>query len=146
MAHCPPSNRAIHPSRSDIINRERCLRAQHGFAASLRARGNVRRVPHGATPGSCAAKKARLENSAANRALRPPRRCVERDKVPDSSARKPPASSRPTISSGNSSCWVCLPLSENSREIDVQCGAPFQVHALFPRRLAVDPRFERIVA
>src|SRR5438132_7243684 len=28
----------------------------------------------------------------------------------------------------------------------MQCDAPFQVHALFPRRLAVDPRFERVVA
>src|SRR6266446_151931 len=109
MAHRPPSNRAIRLSRWDIISRERCLPARHGFAASPRAPRHVLGARRGATPGLCAARKLRLENSPANRALRLPRLYVEPDKVRESSAPKPPASSRPTISSGNSSCCVCLP-------------------------------------
>src|SRR5712691_2885212 len=101
MARCLPSNRAVHPSRSDIINRERYLPAQRGFAASLRARGNVRPAPRGAIPGVCAARKARLENSAANCARYLSQGYAGQDKVRDPSAPKPTASSPPIIWFGN---------------------------------------------
>src|SRR6266581_7201931 len=118
-----PSNRAIRLSRSDTIDRERCLPALREYAALLQARGNVPSATRGVIPEFCAARKVRLENSAANRVLHSQQRCVEQDKAREPSAPKPPASSQPIISFGNSPCRVCLPRLKSSREIDVQCGA-----------------------
>src|SRR5439155_7157940 len=71
-APLPPSDHAIHLSRSDITNRARCLPALRGFVASKRAPGNVPPAQRDAIPGLCAATKVRLESPAANRVLHPP--------------------------------------------------------------------------
>src|SRR5205814_7709580 len=66
-----PSNHAIHLSRSDTINRAHYPPGLHGFAVSRQARCNVPPTPHAANPPVCAARKLRLESSAANPALHP---------------------------------------------------------------------------
>src|SRR5947207_8413350 len=67
-----PLSRATHLSRSDTVDRERCLPARHGFAASTRGHGTVPRARRCAIPGLYRVRKVRLESSVANRVAPPP--------------------------------------------------------------------------
>src|SRR5205085_1839488 len=89
VAPLSPSDRAVRPWQSDITNRGRYLQALHEYEASMPGSGNVPPAQPGVIPELCAARKARLGISAANRAPYSSRRCAEQNKVRERSSRKP---------------------------------------------------------